>query len=208
MKVLVFCDDPYHPAQVVRAGLALLEGYAFDVIEDAALWAAERMASYPAVIVAKSNHTSSTNHAPWMTEAVQEAFRDYARQGCGLLFVHSGTAGYLDLPIIRGVIGGAFIRHPPRCPVTVEPKEGHPLAAGVAPFTVEDEHYEMALDDPAADVFLTTRSEHGIQPGGWARREGRGRIGVLTPGHTAEVWGHPSFQALLRNVLTWCLGQK
>jgi type 1 glutamine amidotransferase len=30
---------------------------------------------------------------------------------------------------------------------------------------------------------------------------------VLTPGHNAEVWRHPSFQALLRNALAWCANQ-
>jgi len=208
MNILVLCDDAYHPAHVVRAGLSLLAGYTFDFIEDATAWDAERLALYPAAIVAKSNNASSTNHTPWMTDPVQEAFRQYARQGHGLLFIHSGTAGYLDLPVIRGVIGGAFVKHPPRCPVTIEPKAGHFLTVGVERFTVEDEHYHMALDDPQADIFLTTHSEHGAQPGGWVRREGQGRVCVQTPGHTQGVWTHPAFQTLLRNALTWCLGKE
>ena len=62
----------------------------------------------------------------------------------------------------------------------------------------------MALDDPHADVFVTTRSEHGSQPGAWRRAEGAGRVAMLTPGHNVEVWLHPSFQALLLNALRWC----
>ena len=62
----------------------------------------------------------------------------------------------------------------------------------------------MTLDDPEADVFVTTTSEHGEQPGGWRRVEGSGRVILLTPGHNLEVWLHPSFQALLRNSLRWC----
>jgi type 1 glutamine amidotransferase len=108
---------------------------------------------------------------------------------------------------MRGLIGGAFLRHPKQCPVTVEPKDGHPLAAGSTPFTLVDEHYMMALDDPQADVFVTTTSEHGTQPGGWTRIEGEGRVCVLTPGHNVEIWQHPSFQALLVNSLHWCSGQ-
>jgi type 1 glutamine amidotransferase len=86
----------------------------------------------------------------------------------------------------------------------VSPLAGHPLTAGCEPFTLHDEHYHMALDDANADVFMTTRSVHGQQPGGWARREGAGRVAVLTPGHVVDVWRHPSFQALLRNALGWC----
>jgi type 1 glutamine amidotransferase len=72
------------------------------------------------------------------------------------------------------------------------------------PFTLKDEHYFMALDDPQADVFVTTTSVHGEQPAAWRRTEGNGRVAVLTPGHNLEVWLHPSFQALVMNCLRWC----
>jgi len=52
-------------------------------------------------------------------------------------------------------------------------------------------------------VFLHTRSRHGVQPAGWTRAEGLGRVGVLTPGHNLEVWLHPGFQKLLQNGLNW-----
>jgi type 1 glutamine amidotransferase len=52
-------------------------------------------------------------------------------------------------------------------------------------------------------VFLTTRSSHGLQPAGWTRCEGRGRVCALTPGHFAEVWLHPGFQRLLVNAVHW-----
>jgi type 1 glutamine amidotransferase len=62
----------------------------------------------------------------------------------------------------------------------------------------------MEMTDQPLDLFLTTTSEHGAQPGGWTRTEGQGRICVLSPGHNLEVWLHPSFQALLLNGLRWC----
>ena len=62
----------------------------------------------------------------------------------------------------------------------------------------------MELDDEGADVFMQTQSEHGIQPGGWTRSEGRGKVCVLSPGHNVEVWLHHSYQALLSNALHFC----
>jgi len=106
--------------------------------------------------------------------------------------------------VMRGILGGAFIGHPKQCPVTVAPKDGHPLTAGVTAFTLTDEHYQMVLDDQEADLFLTSTSEHGTQPAGWTRFEGKGRVCVLTPGHNLEVWLDPSFQTLLDNCLHWC----
>ncbi len=214
MRILVFCDDHWHPASTVHEGLApLSDDFSFDWIEaidDEPDLSVERLMAYPVILFSKSNNVSANDDRGWVTERVQEVFLDYVQRGYGLLVVHSGTAGYAEMPVLRGLMGGVFVEHPPQCPVTVEPLAGYALTAGSTPFTVMDEHYFVALDDPQAEVFLTTTSEHGTQPGGWTRTEGdglggvSGRVCVLTPGHNVEVWRHPSFQVLLRNALQWC----
>jgi uncharacterized protein len=206
MKTLVLCDDYWHPARVPREGLSGFNDkeFAFDWIEDARDWSAERMAAYPLVILTKSNHISSSDQRGWMTEEVQSAFADYVRKGNGLLAIHSGTADYQEMSILRSLLGGVFTHHPEQCAVTVEPRTGHPLAMHIPSFTLKDEHYFMAMYDSQADVFVTSHSEHGEQPAGWRRMEGAGRVAVLTPGHNVEVWLHPSYQTLLRNALRWC----
>ena len=147
MKVLVLCDDYWHPGSVVRDGLKPLEdaGFSFDIIEDAAEWSPERMAAYPVVLFAKSDNVSAQDRSSWASEMVPQAFVDYVRAGNGLLAMHSGTV-YEKMPVMRGLIGGAFLNHPKQCPVTVEPQAGHPLTAGASAFTAVDEHYMMALD--------------------------------------------------------------
>jgi len=206
MRILALCGDYWHPADTTQQGLNNLGkyGFTFDWIENANDWSAKRMASYPIAILAKSNEVSESDQSPWATESVQRAFLEYVRKGNGLLVLHSGTAGYEQLPIMRGLMGGAFRDHPPKSKVTIAPRAEHPLTFGCSPFTLMDEHYFMDLDDDQADVFLTTTSEHGTQSGGWLRFEGAGRVCVLTPGHNLEVWLHPTFQSLLHNALRWC----
>lgn len=206
MKTLVLCDDYWHPARVPREGLGALKGveFSFDWIENAQDWSPEYIATYSLVILTKSNNISAINQSGWMMDAIQAAFVDYVRKGNGLLAIHSGTAGYDQMPVMRSLLGGVFIHHPEQCPITINPHEGHPLCIGSNPFTLKDEHYFITLDDPQADVFVTTRSEHGRQPGAWRRTESSGRVAVLTPGHNVQVWLHPSFQALLLNTLRWC----
>jgi type 1 glutamine amidotransferase len=208
MQTLVLCDDTWHPARVPREGLSPLkdQGFTFDWIEDARAWSAERMAAYPLVILTKSNHVSSSDQSEWMTDDAQSAFVDYVRKGNGLLAIHSGTADYQEMTVLRNLLGGVFTHHPEQCEVTIEPKTNHPLTTGILPFTVKDEHYFMAMYDPRADVFMTSHSEHGEQPAGWRRTEGTGRVAVLTPGHNLEVWLHPTYQALLLDALRWCGG--
>ena len=206
LQTLVLCDDYWHPARVPREGLSRLkeQGFVFDWIEDARHWSAERMAAYPLVILTKSNHVSSADKTGWMTEEVESAFAEYLLKGNGLLAIHSGTADYQDMPVLRNLLGGVFTHHPEQCAVTMELQTDHPLTAGVSPFTVKDEHYFMAMYASDIEVFMTSHSEHGQQPAGWRRTEGAGRVAVLTPGHNLEVWLHPSYQALLLNTLRWC----
>jgi uncharacterized protein len=208
MRVLVICDDRWHPAETVRGGLAPLDGdYEFDWIENAGDWSADRLADYPVVLFSKSNNVSQEDQTRWMSAEVEQAFHDYVQNGGGLFVVHSGTAGYRDTPVLRALMGGVFEHHPPQCPVTMHPQEGHPLTKDAGSFSMMDEHYFMQLDAADAEVYMTTSSEHGEQPGAWTLSKGVGRVCVLTPGHNVEVWLHPSFQALLRNGIQWCAGQ-
>jgi type 1 glutamine amidotransferase len=209
MDILVLCDDRWHPAKVVRDGLAPLEnqGYHFTYIEDAADFSTDLLKAYPIVILSKSNNISSGNTEPWMTDFVQETFASYVKDGGGLLVIHSGTAGYQETAVLRGLMGGVFLHHPEQCPVTMKMTESSRLTDGFVDYTEKDEHYHMSLDDVSTDVFMTTVSEHGTQPGGWTRVHGDGRVCVLTPGHNVEVWLHPSFQRLLQNSIDWCTNQ-
>ena len=206
VRILVLHGDRWHPPQIARAGLEMLkdDNFVFDWIDNAEEWSAPRMAKADVVILTKSNDVSAIDQRPWVTEQVQKAFRDYVGAGHGLLVIHSGSAGYAEMSVLRDLMGGAFLRHPPQCQVSVDPLPGHPLTAASMPFTTVDEHYMMALDDAQADVFLTTTSEHGNEPGGWTRTEGQGRVCVLTPGHNLEVWLVPAYQRLLHNALHWC----
>ncbi|HRW06702.1 MAG TPA: ThuA domain-containing protein [Caldilineaceae bacterium] len=206
--VLVLCDDKWHPAKTPREGLGALpqHDFHFDWIENAHDWSAERMATYPLVILTKSNNVSATDTTHWMTDEVQHAFLNYVRQGGGLLAIHSGTAEYREATVLRSLLGGVFLHHPKQCPVTVTPKAGHGLTAGSAAFTGKDEHYFMEMNDDSVDIFLTSSSEHGEQPAGWTRTEGNGRVCVLTPGHNVEVWLEPAYQPLISNAMRWCVG--
>lgn len=158
--------------------------------------------NFPLVVVAKANQINADNSQPWLTTVSSGSFRELVRAGGGLVLLHAGTC-YRDLPEMRGVTGGAFLSHPDQCVVTVEPKLGHALTRGVDSFSEADEHYFMALDAADADVFLHARSAHGVQPAGWTRVEGDGRVCALTPGHRAEVWRQPAFQQLLLNAFRW-----
>ena len=68
MKVLVICDDMWHPGEVVERGLQSLsgEGYTFDVVKTAKdILTPEKLTQYDALLIAKSNNVNAANTAPW-----------------------------------------------------------------------------------------------------------------------------------------------
>ncbi|HZI30712.1 MAG TPA: ThuA domain-containing protein, partial [Candidatus Binatia bacterium] len=146
-RALVICGDAWHPAEVVRRGLESLcsDGFAFEFVEGEANRLMERLAEFSVVVLARANMVSAADRRPWLTPDLATALREYAWRGNGLMMIHAGTSRYEQLPGMKELIGGAFERHPDQCTVTLEPCAAHPLVAGVAEFTVHDEHYFMAM---------------------------------------------------------------
>ena len=227
MKVGVLCGDRWHPAEVVLTGLrealgengegVLRETGGQSAREDEP-WTLEPLplqgersidswlADKDVVVLAKLNHVSEDDSAPWLTAEIKGAIMAYVEGGGGLAVIHAGTAGFKDDPVFCRFIGGVFAYHPEPCPVTLT------VSAERAPFparsegdvVVHDEHYMMDMVDEWLDVFLTAASEHGMQAAGWSRAHGQGKVCTLTPGHYLEVWREPAYRELIAGGVRWC----
>ena len=220
----MLCDDLWHPAEVIERGIrGLGDGaYSFDVVKSAKdILTPKRLEQYDAVIIAKSNNVNAANTAPWFEESVTEVgpeeFRAYLERGGGIVFVHSGTCigerflGDADERFkkpargMQALHGCTMNGHPLRCNCDIYVTDpDSPLTEGVSAFTVHDEHYQISDLAGDAQVFLQWDSAPGgTQPAGWTRKIYGGRIVVLTPGHTLDVWENPEFRKLLVNAIEW-----
>ena len=211
-NVLVLCDSPWHPAEVVEMGLAPLEGdkYHLVFIKDAKdILTPGRIAEFPLIICCKGDNVSEANSHPWFDEGVTEVgpkeFEDYIRAGGGYIAVHAGTIGRKDTPY-GNLVGCTFIGHPPRCGVDVKITSSHPIVEGVGDFRIRDEHYQITLEaDDATELFRTVSETGGEQVAGYVREFGRGRFVALTPGHCVDVFYNENFKQILLNSMSWCL---
>ncbi|MDR2941037.1 MAG: ThuA domain-containing protein [Treponema sp.] len=223
MKVLLICDDYWHPGQVPIGGVSPLKecGFQFDIITNANDFSPDLPGKYPAVLLSKCDEVSQTDKQPWKTSAVQRAFTDYVENGGGLLAVHSAVVCGNDTHALDSLIGCRFIGHPNACPVSVQPIKLHPVTEDVGFFCETDEHYRIEITAEDANILLASYSPpqgeeskyqedpyHNttacICPAGYIRTQGKGRICVLTPGHNPAVWQNAQFQKLLENALNWC----
>ncbi|MCA0758474.1 ThuA domain-containing protein [Paenibacillus sp. N4] len=209
MKIGVICHDYWHPGQTMTQGLEPLkaEGFRLDFIQDGEACTSSWLEDKAAVLIAKSNDAYTADSAPWLTEEKQTLLRSFVENGGGLLVLHSGTVGYRNETAYFELIGGVFVSHPKACEVTVA-YAGEPVLPVKEPgsFTVHDEHYFVEVLDERIKVIMTSVSEHGTQPAGWVREQGKGRVCVLTPGHFLEALLHPGYQAAIAGGLRWCGG--
>jgi type 1 glutamine amidotransferase len=223
MKVLLICDDYWHPGQVAIDGAAplLQQGFQFDTITDAKDFSPEKLEQYPVVLLVKCDETSQADKQPWKTEAVQKAFVNYVEGGGGLVAVHSAVVAGENTKALDKLLGCRFIGHPNAVPVTVQSIKPHPVTDGVGMFCETDEHYRIGIIAQDADILLASYSPPqgeesrysedpyhncaaAVCPAGFVRKQGEGRVCVLTPGHYLPVWQNPQFQKLLSNALNWC----
>ena len=225
MRVLLICGDHYHPAEVPVEGVQPLisRGFDFDIITDAGGLQPETLAGYPVILLCKSDEASQDDDGSWKTEAVQQAFAEHVEKGGGLLALHSATVAGEATETIDRLLGCRFLWHPETCPVTVQPVKPHPVTEGAGMFCEMDEHYRIGIIADDVDVLMASYSPpqgsiakieedsyHNttawISACGYVRRQGIGRVCVLTPGHGPAVWRNPVFLRILENALNWCAG--
>lgn len=219
-RILVICDDVWHPAEVIEKGLVPLGGekYQFEIVKAAKdILTPEMIEEYPLIICCKSNNVTSGNPEPWFENTVTEVmggeFRSYVERGGAFMAVHSGNVFTGDRDGVKeytDFVGNRFLSHPLRCEVTLKKEKDHPIMDGVEEqFDIRDEHYQMEILAEDADIFLTSVSETGgVQTAGYTRDIGNGRLCVLTPGHTLSVWKNSQFQKIFLNAVAWCLHEK
>ncbi|PWH18597.1 MAG: hypothetical protein DDG60_00315 [Anaerolineae bacterium] len=140
-------------------------------------------------------------HHKTLSPAALTRLESYARQGGGILALHSATASFKDCPPYFEILGGRFVAHG-----RVEPFEmvncGGGLFDDLPNFTLIDELY---LHDFSAEIQVHFMSRHEGRdvPVVWTRHYGRGKICYAGPGHTAGSMNHPVYQDLLRRGLAW-----
>lgn len=213
-KILVLCDDYWHPSEVVQRGLEpLSDRYDFTFIKDAKDTLTQAfIASYPLIICCKANHINASNTHPWFEENVTEVgvkeLEAYVAAGNSFFSIHSGNTARFGNAY--GEFTGSFFEgHPPRCQVELKMDKNHVISNNIPDFSIRDEQYQMKVVASDAEIFCETRSDSGgTQVGGFSRAIGSGRLCALMPGHTLSVWLTEEYQQLLVSCIEWCLRRK
>jgi len=222
MKILVICDDYYHPGQVVVDGLKPLEkqGFHFDVIMDGAEVHPAHFGNYHCIILSKMDERTAEDQTSWLSKDIQHSLMDYVKHGGGLLMLHSGIVEGVDTEEFHRFIGCRFVHHPKPTSLLVQPLKHHAITAGVDVFQEEDEQYYIEILRDDVNILCASYAQgqgdpSKIEEDGWNNSiekiccsgyvllEGNGRICMLAPGHFQAVFHNPEYQKTITNALKW-----
>ncbi len=157
-----------------------------------------------------------------------DGLRTAIGNGTGMAGWHGGIAdSYRNSSDYLHLIGGQFACHPGKpeaervgdvsdnyVPYRVEFNDAaraHPITEGLDDFDLVTEQYWVLADD-YIDVLATTTQKvlpHGawnrpvVSPAVWTRQWGKGRIAVITPGHSVDVLEHPTVSTLITRSMLW-----
>lgn len=213
-KILVLCDDYWHPGEVIVRGLDFLKDtYELDFVMDAKdMLTPEFLETFDMIINAKMNQITNGNTHEWMDPEVSEVqvpeLVNYVEKGHGYLALHAGNSWFWDKERDYCEFNGcAFVRHPARCAIKVSTIKEHPITAGITEFMIRDEHYEVDhLGDDIEVLMESTSETGGTQVAAYVHTRGEGRMCSLMPGHIYAVFCVPEYQQLIRQAIAWCLG--
>lgn len=187
-----------------RAGAPL--GVSVEAREDVALFTAEGLAPYGAVIL-----LSTTGEPLGSPGRAIDALVTYVRRGGGLVGIHAATDAYANADNYVRLLGGLFDGHPGDVRAASCRKEGrHPAVTRLPEtFEVRDEYYLFRSFRPDNQVVVRCLAVDGrtMIPVAWYRDEGAGRVFYTSFGHTNEIWTQRRLvEDHMIPALLWALG--
>lgn len=239
-RVLALIGDRYHNADYIRVALArLFDGLRLpvDYTVDYAAISADLLRNYQLFVCFRDGmiwpkgylepsgypYASDLENPegwpkeepqPWVTEEQGRALKEFVLAGNGFFALHNSSNISLYSKNFREVMGGAYVGHPPLRPFKVRVvNKTHPVAKGIADFTVNDEQHYVIYDKAAIDIILRSENLDGLgyenlgtqAIAGWAYDYGKGRVVFTAVGHTIHALWQAEYFKLQQNAARWLL---
>ena len=207
-KVLALVGDYYHPSNYLKQALKMIikNDYHLDIYSSHQEIDWDGLMEYDVLILATWGKINDPDDdAYWLDQYHEQRIDQFLAEGGKLFLVHSGTASYPKDGLFRKITGGNFVEHPEDHPeMKMEIVADNPLTKGITDFTIEDEQYFMDVDQEEVEIFLKARSDQfGESTAGWNKDYKQGKVIVLTPGHSLEVFEKEMMQNLINNILQY-----
>jgi type 1 glutamine amidotransferase len=191
------------------------KGIGCDASEDPAVFTADNLKNYRAVIFCNSNNDAFTEPAQ------STALTGYVEAGGGFAGIHSASGSERANPDFKRILGGTFKWHTPNQKFTVlVADKNHPATAGLpAAWAWKDEGYlcdlvpdlHVLLDMDTTSVVNPPREKWVLKfdgnrfPLAWCQQVGKGRCFYTALGHDKEAYADPAFRKHIQGGIMWVL---
>jgi type 1 glutamine amidotransferase len=140
-----------------------------------------------------------------LTNEQVHGLRRWVRNGGGLLAAHAATCIADSSPELGTLLGGVFVSHPEPFTFNIYPlASGHPITADIQALEVYDEFYIQKYS-PSVEIHMVAVYQDVVYPMVWSRREGKGHVAYVAPGHFPDVWNHAAYQRLMLQTASWLI---
>lgn len=220
-------DDQITTANEALTGIARRRGWESYVTENAAVFNADQLQRFRAVVW---NSVSGDV----LTEDQRKAFKAWLEQGGGFVGLHGagGDSGYAWTWYVDVLIGAQFIGHTlnphiQQARLVIE-DTSHPATRGLGPIWVRsDEWYSFATSPRSKGYHILVSIDEGsyrpveglvpfVEPRDirmgrdhplvWSHCVGNGRALYSALGHTASSYAEPEHQQLIAGAISWAAG--
>ena len=184
-------------------------GYSVTATEDAAVFTAENLARYKAVVF-----VSTTGDV--LDDAQQSAFQAYINGGGGYVGIHAASDAEYSWPYYGTLVGAWFKNHPAIQQATVTTEDrAHPATKHLDGTSVRTDEWYNFRANPRADVHVLQSIDESSYTGGemggdhpitWCHTVDKGRSFYTGLGHANEAYADEDFRGLLVGGIRWAAG--
>jgi type 1 glutamine amidotransferase len=191
------------------------KGISCDASDDPAVFTAENLRQYKAVVFSNSNNEAFSDPAQ------SAALTRYVEQGGGFVGIHSASGSERKNPDFKRILGGTFKWHTPNQKFTVVVADkNHPSTAKLpAEWTWKDEGYlcdmvpglRVLLEMDTTSVAKPPRDQWAMKfegnrfPLAWCHQVGKGRSFYTALGHDIASYSDPAFRGHIQGGILWTL---
>lgn len=210
-----FVHDNIETSVTALKEICAEKGITCDASDQPAVFTAENLKQYKALIFSNSNNEAFSDAAQ------SKAFVEFVENGGGFVGIHSASGSERSNPDFKRVIGGRFVWHTANQKFTVVVADKkHPSTMALPErWEWKDEGYlcdlepnlHVLLEMDATTVASPKRDAWKLKfegdryPLAWCQTVGKGRSFYTAVGHDKEAYADPLFRKHLQGAILWAL---
>lgn len=223
-KVLIYSGSTGFRHDSIPAGVEAVKGivarlgYTFDATEDPAVFTADQLVDYKAIVFVSTTTDPRKPESEWFVGERRDALVGFMKAGKGVVGLHAAADSHYHWPWYGQMMGGYFERHPRGTPkgtqTVVDAK--HPATAKLPKtITRNDEWYYYKDFNPLMRVLITVdpatigdgQADVNPNPVVWCHSFGGGRVFYSGLGHTAGSYAEPYIVDVITGGLRYAIGK-